>query len=237
MSRFRSFCSSSKALGEVQEVRMGAGDPAGCVRTPCFQVGAGPGPLIAPAAGPRRPTHGWLGGGAREGGQGAEAGQGWPRKPGPGAVPGTLSQEVGACGYTVRQWPGPRGLCAPFLGLQLLSPALVAKVPEGVATLGQHCLLLGLDPARLQLRLGLAPRVELAQRFLRSRCLHACTLSRIPRPGLRLRVRVTPPRHPTRLAAMLALSASTASMRRCTCSRAWACCCLSRSWTLGRSGR
>lgn len=55
---------------------------------------------------------------------------------------------------------------SPVLGLQLLVPALMAQVLEGVPTLGQDRLLLGLGLLFCQLSLGLAPCLKFPERFL-----------------------------------------------------------------------
>lgn len=57
---------------------------------------------------------------------------------------------------------------SPFLGLQLLAPALMEKVLESVSTVGQNRLLLGLGFLLSQLCLDLAPCLKFPERFLGS---------------------------------------------------------------------
>lgn len=58
---------------------------------------------------------------------------------------------------------------SPVLGFQLLAPALMDNVLEGVPTLGQNHVLLGLGLLLSQLCLGLAPCLKFPECFLGNR--------------------------------------------------------------------
>lgn len=67
---------------------------------------------------------------------------------------------------TCSHYSGVLPAYSPVLGLQLLAPALMAQVLEGVPTLGQDRLLLSLGLLFRQLSLGLAPCLKFPERFL-----------------------------------------------------------------------